>query len=737
MIRVRARPSYSPASDTGLFYSEAAVRYHYYRLISDPAKDWGHVLSTLRSDGRLQHPEGVRPAQEFALGMELFYGLLRRWLGPSVPAHVFLLDAVAVYTGLSMLLVFLLARQVTRRDGWGLLAALIYASLGPSYMRTVHIGFTPEDFALPFILATALLIGTAGTTYSRRWAVAKGVFAGVAAGMACALWHASQYFVAVTVIAASLLSLAQRPRGRARTDFALAALVAFCAVALLTPMLRAKALVLAVPGIAMLHWVLWSLPLPLHRRSKALRLIAWGGSLAALMVLFSALRGHDESYSHVTEHVMARLRHLGVPPADPDKLTFAARMYWEGDFLSPGLRQLVSQWRLGLLLVPLCGLAVLRQGWGKIALLALGLQAAVFFCWGLLMQRFMVQAGPFMSVAGIGALAALAQDARLSFRLRRKDAKSAGVGILTFAGGAVLLNVLLMPCALDESAPSDVRLLSELVQSVQGNTGKDDAFFARLPLAAVVFTYADRPVVVHPMWESASSRRKYEDILQSFYSDEETFWRKLRASQASYVLLDLMFLQGSGPGTVRYSAGRRGPAVPSWPVTRCQFAPEELHYLDLVWQNRNLRIFRVLDRRAPSDAARRQRIRRVVDEAFNPLFDSRNFEKEERGYVCEPNTYRRISRSMTLVSQAVAAARRNEFGLYGRLLDESLRLCPNNFDAHFHMVMRQLAAGRLAEARKHVAEVRRIAPMSRFVPVAQQQVATAERNAHPGTGLVP
>jgi hypothetical protein len=638
---------------------------------------------------------------------------------------VFLVHAMSVYTGLSLLLVFMLGLRLAGAPQWGLIAAGLYCTLGPAYERFIAGGFLPEDFALPFILGTTVLLLPRDGARGGLKAAARGALGGATAGLAAAFWHASQYPLAALGMLLSLEGLLKR-RGREHFPVALGASVAFSAIALLAPVLRAKVFVLSLPGACLWHWTLWSWRREDRPPGLRIRAALWVASFVGLAAAFSLLNAQTGSYSHVFEFVCARLLHPTGAPADPTRISFAARMYWEFDFLSPTPAGFVGNMRLALLFLPFAVLPLATWRRTPGALCVVCGQALILLGWGLLMRRFLFLAVPFTAAASVAGLA-LAAEGR-SFRsvlpeAVRRHAAGAAAGL---AAAAVALNVVTIPKTRVWSVPASTAAIMDVLEQVRRSSGPDDAFFASPAWSAVLFTSADRPVVVHPMWESADARDKYRALLEGFFSDEETFWRLLRRTRASYALVDHVFVQGDGPGSGRYKAGRTGPLDPGWAVTRCQFAPEDLEYLDLVSQGLNCRIFRVRDNPAANDPERRRRIRQLVDASLNPLFDPRNFPRKDGGYVSAIATHARIIRSIELTVEAHRLMQSGNARQAAPMLADALAMCSNNMDAHYLLALLHLAAGRADQARAHAGEARRIAPLN------AQAAALAERLSAPG-----
>ena len=706
---IRGLPKYDPQSAVGFFYSESATHYRYYRLIADPATPWEQVLPVLRCDVRVQYPEGIEVLREFPFGMELFYGLLRRWLAPATAPHVFLVHAIAVYTGLSLVMVFAMTWRVTGSRGWALMAAALYGTLTWSFTRTVRGSFLYEDFALPFLLGAITLCLPGSGERGRRAPLPEGVLAGVLAGCATAFWHVSQYPLALS---AALLSLrtSQVDEREPERRFCKGLAVGFAAAALAFPVLRGKVFLLSLPMAAILHWLLWS-----RLRGPAapkVRLAAWAGSLLGIVLLFALLNPKSRDYSHVLEYALARLRYPFGAPSDPRGMSFAARTLWEHSFLWADVDDVIGGLRFGLLMLPFLAVPVARRGREAPAVRVAACLAYATLVAGLLMRRFLVPAAPFFAVASVAGFALLHGRWK---RLRR---------VWPVLGAAVvLLNVETLPWEAPPSRNPPREIYGPLVEWLKANTDEEDAFFARMNFSAILQLHTGRPSLVHPIYEAAWSREKNRILLEGAFQDEESFRELLVRFKASYFVYDFVFAMTNDPGTPRYCAGDAGPLQPDWTVTRCNFHPESLRWLDLVWQNDVFRVFRVLERPAdPTDPARLERIGRIVDNAYTPVFDARNFEGQ--GGRTE-QAFDRIRRSIALANEGIFARAGGEPQRAEQLLEDAVRLLPNNLDAHLNLALLAAECGRPEQGARHLAEACRIAPRSDVVAAIRKAAADA------------
>ena len=709
---IRGLDRFDRRSEVGFFWSESATHYRYYRLIGDPRISWNSIGDTLRRDVRVQWPEGVEVATHFPFGMELFYGVLHRWLAPSATPHVFLLYAVSIFTGLSVVLVFLLARKLTGSNIWSLGAAALYTVSTPSFERTARGGFLYEDFALPFLIGSVALLLPSQRRIRRPLEIPLGVGTGLLAGLAASLWHVSQYPLGLIFIFLSMRAVVT-DEAEERRRFPLGVLIGFGVASLALPMLRNNVFLLSLPMACLVHWAAWTL-IARRRARVAVMATAWSLSLLGVILVFRTVNPAGASYSHVFEYMLARVTHpFGVPP-DPNAISFAARTLWEYSFMSPGAKEFVSDFRFGLLFLPFMMPPLLVRKQWRDGLAPLCGTALALLVLGLMMRRFLVLAMPFLAVASIAgfaefwiALPSLAPNS--PWRARRPRAWPV-IALMVILG-----TMATVPRHATELERPPVVEIQSLCDWLKAGTHADDAFFAPISMSAVILLHSDRPSLVHPIWEWPSSRDKYEELLKAAYCDEESFWSALRKYNAAYVIYDFTFALPEGGGTLRYVAGKTGPLDSAWTVAQCQFEPERLRYLDLVWQNGVFRVFKVRDSATVDSAERRAQIAQVSDDEYNPLFDARNFEKSGGAYINTPASFERVLRSNHLYNQGAAVLNLKDPAKAQEAFRKSVRECPNQLNAHLDLAFIAHMQKREDLELQALAEARRIAPLNREV----------------------
>ena len=244
MRKISANPTWDSRDEVGQFWSECAFHYRFAKFFAEhPAGDWAQ----LARDRTVQYPDAINDWAEFTVAMEVPAGVLYRWWQPAIPFHVFVVWYDCLVSSLTLFAVFFLARVMWRSDGAGLLAAVLYASLYPSYGRTVKNLFLREDFAIPILVgalaATVWMLqdtwrsgGTGPYPAPKRPAVSRyrQVLAGLLWLAALSSWHLTQFVLAVAVGATVLVYLGKGETPR-RPWFVLVLTLG----AVLVPVLRA------------------------------------------------------------------------------------------------------------------------------------------------------------------------------------------------------------------------------------------------------------------------------------------------------------------------------------------------------------------------------------------------------------------------------------------------------------------------------------------------------------------
>ena len=601
------------ANPSATFWMESAQRYRYVREVAE-----GGEIPLV--DRRMQVPDGYEPRADTIL-QEQFYGELFAWFdNPELKLAPFVRQLSRMVSSMSLFGVALLVLALTRRRDAALLAALAYSLALPVAERGTGAVIFREDVAVPML---ALHLGfLAQWTRATRWWWA--LLAGLALAASLLLWKVVGFFglmVVAFLVTAGVLGRVSPPR------LALAGLLVFAPSAgaallpyslshdgYLTSTLNLGAMALVVAAL-----VAWKIEGARGVGFVALFAIVLGG----LRYLLPAEQGYD----HAWETILARLQHPGGKPADPAALSFNARHYWTGNYMSPTpLRVLRDFTLLGAAAVPGLAFALrwwrprsavgdldrkhplapptrLLQGWGPSEPLN-PLQAHFVVWWvAVLVGTYLV----FAKLQLFAALA-LAMLVGLGFAATRRmrlpvRAAVFGLVLLSSAQGMALIPgpdlVVRMaqgeqPERWDPTVVFRSQDFSELARWLGQPKAEDEAVLASFVISPFLLTYNDRPVVLHTFFEGDLLGR-LEEVVRARFGDEEGLWHVAQRYGATWYVHEAHhLLRDDKRMSQRYMAGRL-----DWPqdsvLARMSYAPRELKHFELVWENASFRVFRVLD----------------------------------------------------------------------------------------------------------------------------------------------
>jgi tetratricopeptide (TPR) repeat protein len=661
---------FDPASGECLFWTEGAVQFRYARMVAE-----GEPIPA--RDAALQWPEGIAPERSVCLAMERTIGVSYRALGALFgrpPFHVWAAYAPHVVGALGVG-----AAYVGAAAAWGgaaaggasgaaagLLAAALYATSLATVGRAIG-SFGHEDFALPWLfMAAAFLLR-----------VARGQSGGPLAALCLAIglgaWHFSRFVFLLYVAALGARLLLARVDGRARIAPALAwTLAGALAATAAFPVLRVSRFLVSpafVGGAALL--AAYALDAGVVARAAA-RAGARGGEPAAarggdrarpalrrallasavagpaLLAAHLASGGESEGYGHVYALLFAKVRHLGVKPADPRVLAPEARSLWIEDFASPSAYLIVVMFGAPIALAAAAlGAARDRRratasGADRgapdepIALLLwlAGLTALAF----LLVKRLFVVHALFLAVLAGGAAlwalrAARPRDAATPSapalarpRVRRRGGAAASLAAVRLVPTALLvaavaletykvvthgretpltrgLRALLKRDAPALTIPNWHANDLAAVAWVRGHTRPDDAFVARVGSSPMMLAYAGRPIVLQPKYEVPGSRDRARAFDAALYGSEADLHRFCREHDARYYLHETRSALEWGPDSERY-VGCAVRLPKSSAAFRLQYAGEESRYFRPLYRNASYCVYAVADTADLSRASR-------------------------------------------------------------------------------------------------------------------------------------
>lgn len=615
-------PQYSPTDDTALLSTEDALQYRYARMVARG----GRIPDF---DPLVHYPDGFSVRENLTTWVETVDGTLYHLFGGDRPFHDFLIYSVCLTTSLGIGAAYAAASGLWRSRRAGLFAGALYAVAVPTYSRVIG-GYGTEHFAFPLLFfGFAFLIAALEAAPERGRGTRLALLAGTCFGIALGSWHLARFIFSVLAAALIALWLYLQFRDACAGEWVgrmAAWLVAPILVASLAfPILRARPLLSPLP-LALLAVPLASiLGQTLSRNARLARFTLLAGVLVSLAV---GLGTRETGYSHVWAIAWAKLTHLGIKPADPAQLPFQARVLWIEDVRSPSAKLVLLTYGIIPILAVIGGLvgrkALGRQWRSPGRLLFLELLAAAVALY-LLFQRMTGLAAFFLAVLASGSLLA-----------RRPVVLLAVFCLLAETYRSVYYATPTPWTALVASAlPSEQPLVPnwrannlELLDWIRRHTSPGEAFLARMGISPVILTYADRPIVLQSKMENREIWPRLEGFLGTLYGPEEPFYAYCRRYRVRYFLYEADLALEHDADSERYTAlalQLRRDAL----AYRCQFHPEALKHLTLVFQNSFYRVYAVHPEgeRPPSPTF-----------AYQPTYDPRLYEPQPKGFFDDRQT---------------------------------------------------------------------------------------------------
>ena len=605
LYRVRADTNpefYEARNPTAFYWTENAVQYHYAELVSQ-----GRKIPDF--DPKLQAPEGVKVFENLTIGMEYPCGGLYRWLGlrnHGVRFHTFTIYFMAFFAGLTVFALYGCGRALGFSRPYALLAAGLASFSYVSIGRSIQ-GFLNEDFSLPlFFLGLAFYLKALRARPGFPWeAFATGLFF----GLSLASWHFARFlflgFIACACV--NLWVFTRDPADRRRQADVLLGLTIFPLLAcFIAPVLRTRGFFFA-PAFA-LAWgaVLGNriFPDPENRPAvgfgRGWRQIGLALFLVSASVVLSRVMKLEADYVHVWSLLWNKLKFFGGKPMTPGQIDFPARALWIEAFNSPSPKIFFLEF-FPLVAAAVLGVAFgLRRNIGRSGTRMILILAAMFFAGYLGIERMGLIANFFIALlaAGLG----LGLD-----KTRARPRRTAGVLILA----AVLAFNFYQGFRIHETTgysktlsgifgPEPPELPNwrinnlDLVNYVRHELSPTARFLARYSVGPMLFAYAGQAIALQPKFEVRGSRERVAEYYRGIYGSEDDLYQLCRKWRIEFFLCDLRILLDAGRDSDRWVADRLVIAKDR-AAFRLHFAPESLRHFELVYQNSNFRLYRVLN----------------------------------------------------------------------------------------------------------------------------------------------
>jgi tetratricopeptide (TPR) repeat protein len=551
-----SNPMFDNKTETALFQTESALQYRYARL-----EAMGAGIPEL--DRRAQWPQGLDTRKDLTVVMERVIG--KAWragralglLPEAMPFHLFAIGFVCISSSLTLIGIYLAARALRAGRISAMAAAALWCMTPASFDRVRF--FEYEYFAVPWIAAflASLLAAAASRSRGKIYAV----LGAVCLFVALCSWHMTGFVLLLFALATAFVAAVATPSQVIRLRWPLAGWVfALASATLLSQAVRQAGLLTSPTGIFCICLAagVWSGTFAEFGRIQRLGIVAVAGCLSVMLGWM--LSNADASYGHVWALALAKLRYLGVKPADPASLGFEARSLWLASHATVTPAYLTFGYGL---LWPLA----LWGGWytrpwrnRRLRSLPAGLLCAFSLVWilaMLLITRVRVVAMcvlPLLALPVLGLQKGRQRSLRMAvvFMLLILQATHA----VYYERGDVRqwVNARLSPRpALPAYGTREDE--DELYQWLQNLTPSDAVVLAPFELGPAILLYGDRAINLQPKFESRETRTRFRAFIQVLYgNDPDALFRLVALFQSTHLMLPSSCVLDAGPDSYRYIA---------------------------------------------------------------------------------------------------------------------------------------------------------------------------------------
>ncbi|MEW6556439.1 MAG: tetratricopeptide repeat protein [Elusimicrobiota bacterium] len=590
--------------DTLLFFTESAFQYRYAKMIAE-----GNRVPEI--DIKAQWPEGIKPYSELTMLMPMVHGYTYRIFikfFPKVPFHIYLFYFICFYTSLTVCIVFIISNMLWKNLIAGLISTIFYATSWSSFIRTMPQGgfftYNLEDFTLLLIFCSFMFFVSSIKETRSKYSLLLGIISGLFILLSFWSWHFAKFYFYVFTIAVTITAVFCVLRNR---HYNLCETIGGFVIiptigSLFLPVTR-----LAVFSLPM--FILYGLFLYFFLQKKfSYNSIGKKLLLLCLILICCAtvifIRNAESEYTHVWSLFIDKLHFLGVKPESPSSLSFESRALWTGDFNTTNV--LITIFYLSSLLIwgllggySLFIKKILKKN-EEVEKLAHILLFLVFIGFGILyvmIVRLHVFISFFLSVL-CGCL----------FLMKfPKIIKSFIISFLVMTilweiyeipnyKGIGLKNLIMLRYFQHEDTIKKIPkfVIVELKEWIQKNTNSENAFLTSFETGPIILLSADRPIIIHSKFETSIMRDKVKEFTFALYNnDEKKFFTLCKKYNVSYFLYQPFLLFEKGIESKRYQAEALNLLKTSL-CYRFHFQPESFKHFQLVYQNMNSRVYKIV-----------------------------------------------------------------------------------------------------------------------------------------------
>ncbi len=595
-------------TDRSAFPIESAQRYRYIRMVAREG-------TIPQLDTAVEHPNGFNTRTD-TIAQEYLMGYSHRLLSfTGLPLETLIRHFLRFFWLLTIIPIYLIALHTTGSRSAALLSAVFFAVAMPSLRRSLgneifreHIAFLPLGLHLYYLLRAMDFrnerIGPRAGNGSDenpphfyRFALLSALFL-----ILCLVtWKVNRfYYLTLTTFFVFMMFYNSR-RAMAVKLLAIFAIINVAASLLLNTPLKYDLFPLST-GMIITYAVLGAGITQLKLKQP----FASVAVFAALAAVLWALKPETAYYSHAWETLFTRLRFLSKPDM-PSLLPFEARHYWVPPYTSPTLFMFLNDFFLPLTAASISvGVYLKRAFTGKSTpseeLLLYMLLAFLFFY--LLFYKLMTF---FIFFTAIFLATSLSRgiDLRRGWRYAALILVAAAVMLGAHQSQTwdesyptrFLKGMGLQPMSIPQAIPDGAT--AQLIDWYRENTEKSDATLAEFPVSAALLAYAERPVVLHTLFEG-ENRSRFREFSFALKGDEEKLYMLMKKYDARHFVYSAhFFLRTDTNMSYRYTADAM-KVDSRWTLYNMHFHPEKLKRFALVYQNSAFRVFRFIDENGES-----------------------------------------------------------------------------------------------------------------------------------------
>lgn len=695
-IRLNTNPEYyDPRDPTAFYWTENALQYHYAELIAN-----GKSIPAY--DSKLQAPEGVKIFENLTILMEYPCGWLYRLLRlkeKNILFHTWTISYIAICASLGIFAIYLLCQSLGINYNYSILAGALLSFSLVSVGRSTF-GFLNEDFALPFFI-----LGLAGYLYAikkPRYFIIFSMISGGCFLISLCSWHFSR-FMFLALISISILNIWIFEKGSRIKENAMVifyTLVIPFIGSLIVPVLRSRLYFLSIPFAFGLGAVLGIIIFyketdreMIYSRNGWLA-IATGLLFFLASILFTGLLKTETEYIHVWSLIINKIKFLGVKPSEPEVLDYPARSLWIEAFNSPHLVVLFKN--LFPVIIPaIFGFVyLLKKQWGISNIRLFLLLSIIFFLSFLAIERMGVVNNYF--IVGLAISPSIFLTKRRDFYKYLFFIGLIIIILFNFYQGYHLHNptgYIKRLRKLFGSESGEVynwRLNNvEVVRYIKFKTPENSIFLSSFGVGPLIFTYAQRAIVLQPKFEVKGSQKLVKDFFDAIYNSEENFYNLCKKWKVNYFLYDVKILLDNSTNGARWIAGKTKIHQNSSAFLMHYF-PQRLKHFQLVYQNSFYRLYRVLSS---------NEIPVSKDFLYQPIYDLKTFgnQSEDAEFFDDRFTKGIIDR---LMQAKVLLQKANSILIKDpneacRLMNKSIELYPSLIGSLTTMGIASALAGRV------------------------------------------